>query len=241
MGPTQVCWQEGGFELVLESGLSDLKIMCTKIPWKLHIFWYFPCSLFASWNTYLTFTFILFWRVQWTQWFSLYLCTRSIFMGRLLPFMSPFTRAPPLPHQPGPKLGPKRLLGAVASWGFWRGPSRPLDAWERRTLWWASRRFSSPTESSRRVQCWIWHPCCVVPPPSTSFSFATGWQRHGCERRRSSRCLPHRPAALPLGRPGDERLWAHGGRAQISDGGTVWSVGSSTPSVSAGCHAAAAP
>lgn len=59
-------------------------------------------------------------------------------------------------------------------------------------------------------------------------SRAAGWEWHVSERRRSSRCVPHSPAALPLGRPGHQRLRAHGGRTQIPDGGTVWSVASST-------------
>lgn len=59
-------------------------------------------------------------------------------------------------------------------------------------------------------------------------SHAAGWKWHVSERRRSSRRVPHSPAALPLGRPGHQRLRAHGGRTQIPDGGTVWSVASST-------------
>lgn len=61
-------------------------------------------------------------------------------------------------------------------------------------------------------------------------SYSAGRQRHGGERRGSSRCVLHRPAALPLGRPGHQRLRAHGGRTQIPDGGTVRSVGSSAVS-----------
>ena len=61
-------------------------------------------------------------------------------------------------------------------------------------------------------------------------SHAAGWQWHVGERWRSSRCVPHHPAALPLGGPGHQRLRAHGGQTQIPDGGTVWSVDSSTRS-----------
>lgn len=41
-------------------------------------------------------------------------------------------------------------------------------------------------------------------------SHAPGWQWHVGERWRSPRCVPHHPAALPLGRPGHQRLGAHG-------------------------------
>lgn len=58
-------------------------------------------------------------------------------------------------------------------------------------------------------------------------SRAAGWEWHVSERRRSSRCVPHHPAALPLGRPGHQRLRAHSGRTQIPNGGTVRSVASS--------------
>lgn len=59
---------------------------------------------------------------------------------------------------------------------------------------------------------------------------AACWQWHVGERRRSSRCVPHHPAALPLGRPGHQRLRAHGGQTQIPDGGTVRSVDSAARS-----------
>lgn len=67
---------------------------------------------------------------------------------------------------------------------------------------------------------------CVRFAPSR----AAGGERHVGERRRSSRCVPHHPAALPLGGAGQQRLGAHGGRTQIPDGGTVGSVDSATPS-----------
>lgn len=72
---------------------------------------------------------------------------------------------------------------------------------------------------------------CVLEVSCVRFapSRAAGRERHVGERRRSSRCLPHHPAALPLGRPGQQRLGAHGGQTQIPDGGTVGSVDSATP------------
>ena len=65
-------------------------------------------------------------------------------------------------------------------------------------------------------------------------SRAAGRQWDVRERWRSSRCVPHHPAALPLGGPGHQRLRAHGGRTQIPDGGTVRSVGSCTLAQSKG-------
>lgn len=82
-------------------------------------------------------------------------------------------------------------------------------------------------------------PSCVWPASLCAYvlvisclwfapSRAAGREWHVGEGRRSSRCVPHHPAALPLGRPGHQRLRAHGGQTQIPDGGTVWSVDSST-------------
>lgn len=89
-------------------------------------------------------------------------------------------------------------------------------------------------------------PSCVWPASLCAYvlvisclwfapSRAAGREWHVGERRRSSRCLPHHPAALPLGRPGHQRLRAHVGQTQIPDGGTVWSVDSSTLSLTSCC------
>ena len=56
-------------------------------------------------------------------------------------------------------------------------------------------------------------------------SHPPGGERHVGERRRPPRCLPHHPAALPLGRPRHQRLGAHAGPTQIPDGGRVRPIG----------------
>lgn len=60
-------------------------------------------------------------------------------------------------------------------------------------------------------------------------SHRAGRDRHVGEWRRPSRCVPHHPAALPLGRPGHQRLGTHRGPAQIPDGGRVAVVGGWSP------------
>lgn len=142
---------------------------------------------------------------------------RSLLMGRHIPIMPPFTWRAPLSHQPRPPHDQKRLSGLVASGGLWCDPNRPLDAWKRRTLWWVSS-WCRP----RRLLC-----VSVVRLIISSLlphSLAAGGQWHVSERWRSSRCVPHHPGALPLGRPGHQWLGAHGGQAQIPNGGTVRSV-----------------
>lgn len=51
------------------------------------------------------------------------------------------------------------------------------------------------------------------------YSCAGGWERDAGERRRSSRNLPHRPAAFPLGKRLHQWIGTHSGPHEVPHGG----------------------
>lgn len=147
---------------------------------------------------------------------------RSVRVGRPGPLLPPVTGRAPLAHQPGGAGEQEPVPGPATPGGLRGDPTRTLDPPERRTFWYRHTHTHRDGPQRPLSACWF-----RTKVDSVFCSHPPGGGRHVGGRRRPSRCLPHHPAALPLGRPRHQRLGAHGRATQIPDGGRVGSAGGS--------------
>lgn len=144
---------------------------------------------------------------------------RSIRVGRPGSLLSPVAWRASLAHQPGRAHEQEPVSGLFTPGGLRGDPDRTLDPPERRTFGYTHTDLGPRDPWTPVVSGSMWDFVVSSHPP--------GWERHVGESWRPSRCLPHHPAALPLGWPRYQRLRAHGGPTQIPDGGSVQLVGGS--------------